>query len=382
MTKNVQVIFDRRGLATKTGKGTIEIRVYLKAGERRYESMGISTPDKWEVEAQSKHIMTKVKHYEQVINAMKIFNEDMTIDNFNKHIFQECAPKKPDETHLYKGHDQRQSFVDYCEDCFEKEDLRKNSRKSFIVTFESLRTSGILKTFADLTPANILAYDTWLRQDGKRKDVTIYGYHKKIRKYTRMLWRSEMIASDPYDHVKIVKGTYKERVPLTEAELLKLRNAKLTGRLDRVRDLFIFCAYTGLAYCDMQLFDFNTMTDKVGDYYYIDGSRLKTGSKFYTPILPPALEVLKKYNYELPRISNQKGNDYLHMVEEKLEIHKSCTFHIARHSFATLMLNYDVPVENVARMLGHRNIKTTQIYAKISKKTIEKRTEKLVEAIQ
>ena len=149
-----------------------------------------------------------------------------------------------------------------------------------------------------------------------------------------------------------------------------MREMKLPEREARIRDLFIFAAYTGLAFCDTQDFDFRTMTEQIGDLYYIDGSRLKTGTNFFTPILPPAMEVLKKYNFKLPKISNQKANDILHMIEVRMGLNKPVTFHVARHSFATLSLSHDIPIEKVARMLGHKDIKTTQIYAKVLKSTI------------
>ena len=153
---------------------------------------------------------------------------------------------------------------------------------------------------------------------------------------------------------------------------MKIRQAECSGRIDRARDLFVFMAYTGLAYCDMSVFNYSTMTEEHTDYTYIDGSRMKTGSNFFTPILPPAMEVLKKYNYKLPVVSNQKINDYLDILRERLGINKKVTCHIARHSFATLILSYDMPIENLKRMLGHKNITTTQIYGKILKSNVEK----------
>ena len=77
------------------------------------------------------------------------------------------------------------------------------------------------------------------------------------------------------------------------------------------------------------------------------------------------MAILKKYKYQLPHISNQKLNDYLHLVEKMAKLKKPLTTHVARHSFATLVLSYDIPIENLSRMLGHANIKTTQIYGKI-----------------
>ena len=371
MSKNIKVIFDRKNQAAKTGIGRIDIRIYLKEGERKFETVGSATPEESEAAMQSKSILAKVKHYEQIINAMKLFNEEMTIENFNQHIFQAKSPSSPKEDVLYNGTDLRQSFVEFCREHIEKENLRPNSLKGFKVVFDSLETSGILKTLADLTPANVNAYDAWLHSQNDKTDYTIFGYHKKVHKYTRLLWRLQMISADPYEHVKFNRGSNKERNPLTEAELLKLRDAKVKGHLERTRDLFIFMAYTGLAYCDMEVFDFSTMTEERKDYTYIDGSRMKTGSKFFTPILPPAMEVLKKYDYKLPVISNQKLNEYCHVLEALCQINKPVTCHIGRHSFATLMLSYGFSLETVKRMLGHKNITTTQIYAKLSKKVVE-----------
>lgn len=370
MKQNVKLLFDRRNNAEKTGKGTIEIQIYLSRNERKWESVGTADKDSWEVVAQNKTIQAKMKHYEQVIEAMQKLGEDMTIENFNNHIYLENT-RIPEDLHTFKGNDLRQNFVEFCREHMAKENLAKNSIKGFNVVFDSLEESGILTTFADLTPVNVRAYDAWLRRQNNKTDYTINGYHKKVGKYTRILWQMEMIASNPYDYVKFPKGQNKERNPLIEDDLVKIRKAEYTGHLERARDLFVFMAYTGLAYCDMALFNYKTMTEEHDDYTYIDGSRLKTGSNFFTPILPPAMDILKKYNYKLPVRSNQKINDYLHVIEADLHINKPVTCHIARHSFATLMLSYEIPIEKVKRMLGHRNITTTQIYAKILKRNVE-----------
>jgi site-specific recombinase XerD len=371
MNQNVKIVFDRKKQVETTGIGKIEIYIYLARKEKKYEVVGEADVNTWETIALNKNIQAKMKHYEQIINAMKMLNEEMTVENFNEHVFTEKHPKRPDETHLYDGHDQRQSFVEFCRDHLAQENLAKNSIKGFNVVFDSVEASGILNTLADLTTANVVAYDAYLRRQKDKSDYTIHGYHKKIGKYCRLLWQLEMIPSNPYDHVKFPKGSNKERNPLNEEELLKIRNADLTGYLAHTRDLFIFMAYTGLAYCDMAQFNYKTMTEDCKDYTYIDGSRLKTGSKFFTTILPPAMEVLKKYNYKLPIITNQKINMYSHVIEAQLNIKKPVTCHIARHSFATLMLSYGFSLEEVKKMLGHKDIKTTQIYAKLSNKVLE-----------
>ena len=202
--------------------------------------------------------------------------------------------------------------------------------------------------------------------------------------YTRKAYERGYIDSFPYDdercHFKQRRS--KNRQPLSEEELVRLRDlCGLALYLEHARDLFVFCAYTGLAYADCMAFDFKSMTDKYDDLFYIDGSRVKTGSTFYTPILPPAMEILKKYHYNLPKITNQKLNVYLHMLEAILELNKPMTSHIARHSFAALCLSYDIPMDKVSRMLGHKHLRTTAIYGKILKKTINRHAAALAQSI-
>ena len=371
MKQNVKLVFDRKKQVAETGSGKIELCIYLARREVKWETVGTSDEENWEVVAQGRNIQAKMKHYEQIINAMQTFDEDMTIENFNKHVFTSQTPSKPKEDVLFKGTDLRQSFVEWCLERLEKEGLAKNTIKDHKVALNLVKESGYLNTLADLTKANVIAFDKWLRTDNKRSDYTIHGYHKKVKKYTKLLWQLEMISTDPYQYVKFPKGKNKERNPLDEAELIKMRNLKCKGYLERARDLFIFMAYTGLAFCDMELFDFNSMTVERPDYTYIDGERLKTGSNFFTPILPPAKDVLKKYNYKLPIITNQKLNQYCHVLEALCQFSKPVTCHIGRHSFATLMLSYGFSLETVKKMLGHKDIKTTQIYAKISTKLVE-----------
>ena len=381
MKKHVRLVYDRKKVSAKTGTGKIELSVYLQEGERKWITVGEASPETWMTVAESRSITSKMIHFEEIIRSMELLHEDMTIDNFCRHAeIDELSINKGKV--MFNGNDLRQSFVKFCRDHLEQENLAKNSIKDTNVVLNAVEASGILKTLADLTKANVFAFDAWLRRQKDKSDYTIHRYHKKVKNYTNILWQLEMTASDPYQYVKFPKGSNKERNPLNEKELLKIRNLKCSGHLELARDRFIFMAYTGLAFCDMDLFDFDTMTEERKDYTYIDGERLKTGSKFFTPILPPAMDVLKKYDYKLPKITNQKLNEYCHVIESLCEIHKPVTCHIARHSFATLMLYYGFTLEEVKKMLGHKDIKTTQIYAKLSTKMLEDSVKKKLKKLK
>jgi integrase/recombinase XerD len=365
-SQKVNVVFDRKKVAEKRGQGIVEMQVYLSRRERKYIPIGKCSPDELDDYLSSRDVKNEIKRCNDIISAMLLFNDEMTVQQFDGYYL---GKRKSKSNNLYKGTDQATNFIIYLKESIDKERFSDGTRKHKICTLEAVKRFGKIRTFADLTPKNILEFDEWLH-DGSRTDVSVHTYHKHLRKVTRYLRMADMIPVDPYERVKLSRGKSKERQPLTEDELDKLRAIKLTEPLDHVRDLFIFAAYTGLAYCDVQVFNFDQMTEKIGNIYYIDGERLKTGTKFFTPILTPAMEVLKKYDYNLPKITNQKGNEYLHLIQHAMGLRKSLTFHVARHSFATLAISHGVPIEDVARMLGHEDIRTTQIYAKILKSTI------------
>ncbi len=387
MSKHVRVVFDRRKRVEATGKGNVEIIIQLSRLAVKKIIVDSMTPEEWEVYKDAPYLKKEVANYEKIVNAMELLGEDMTVDNFNKHIGVDTpvrnTSKKKSKESVSETKDERinESFLDFMHDAIVKEKSAATTKRQKFVALDALRRWGGIVTFADISTKKLREYDAWLREDGTRSDVAVNNYHKRTKMYVRQAYEKGIIEKDYYSMVHFPRGKCKERNPLSEAELMKLRTVELPSREARVRDLFIFSAYTGLAFCDAQAFDFFTMAEQRGDMFYIDGSRLKTGTKFYTPILPPAMEVLKRYNFQLPKISNQKGNEYLRVVKSIAGIRKPLTFHVARHSFATLSLSHDVPIEKVARMLGHTDIKTTQIYAKILKSTIETYATELSKAI-
>ena len=362
----MEVVFDRRKISAKKGYGFLELQVYLGRATRKYLMIGKFAPDEWEAAASSPETKALITKCNKVLTTMEVLDEERTIENFMYHF-----EGKQKEEVAREPETEQKSFITYMEMTLEGEELREGTRKHKQVVIDAVRRFGKLNTYGDLTSKNILAFDNWLH-DGTRTDVTCFGYHKKVHKWVRQLAQMREIKQDPYEFVTLKRGKSKEREPLMETELKLLRMHKFEGKLARVRDLFIFAAYTGLSFCDTQSFDFKKMTKKIDMMYYIDGSRIKTDTKYFTPILSPAMDVLKKYDYQLPKISNQKANDYLHLIQLEMHFSQNLTFHVARHSFATLALAHDVPIENVARMLGHEDIKTTQIYAKVLRSTIER----------
>ena len=151
-----------------------------------------------------------------------------------------------------------------------------------------------------------------------------------------------------------------------------------------MRDVFIFACYTGLAYADIAALRADNIKKMFDGRLWIVTHRQKTKTNVNVPLLPMAEKILKKYEGQfqdgeiLPVLSNQKMNAYLKEIGDICEIEKKITFHLARHTFATTMtLGKGVPIESVSKMLGHTNIQTTQIYARITNDKISRDMETL-----
>lgn len=329
----VEVVFDRRKNSEKRGYGFLEVQVYLGRATRKYIMIGKYSSDEWQAVAASPETKALVNKCKKIIAAMDVLDEERTYENFMLHFTGEDKKPKMEEKEQESNEqdNSKKNFIGYMETVLASEQLRHGTYKHKKCLIAAVRAFGKLNTYGDLTSRNIIAFDKWLH-DGTRSDVTCYDYHKRLHKWVRQLFQMGEIKKDPYDSVTIKRGKCKEREPLTETELKLMRSYKFEGKLARVRDLFIFAAYTGLSFCDTQNFDFESMTKKEGDLYYIDGSRIKTETKFFTPILSPAMKVLEKYEYQLPKISNQKANDYLHVIQMELHIRQKLTFHMRSHS--------------------------------------------------
>ncbi len=151
-----------------------------------------------------------------------------------------------------------------------------------------------------------------------------------------------------------------------------------TERLSNVRDIFIFSCFTGLAYIDVANLTQDNLVENDGKYWIMT-KRQKTKVSSNILLLDIPMQIIEKYSKKtkdkrlLPILSNQKMNSYLKEIADLCGINKNLTFHLARHTFATtITLSKGVPIETVSKMLGHTNIKTTQIYARITNEKIEK----------
>ena len=170
------------------------------------------------------------------------------------------------------------------------------------------------------------------------------------------------LSINPFKNIKI-KHHYKKIEFLTTEELDKLYYLQIDNKsLERVRDAFILQSYCGLAYCDLYgLKKEDIKVDENGNHF-ISKQRQKTGTDYTTVILPRGVEVLKKYNYNLHILSNQKYNLLLKTIQGLAGIETHLTTHLARKTFCCLLLNKGVSINTVAKCAGHKDLKITRSY--------------------
>ncbi|GHC60510.1 site-specific integrase [Ulvibacter litoralis] len=233
---------------------------------------------------------------------------------------------------------------------------------------------------AKINHAFITDYEFYLRSVRNCNNNTAAKYIKNFGKIIKICLANDWLDKNPFANYK-AKVREVERVYLTEEEIQTMLNKDFkTERLSLVRDIFLFSCFTGLAYIDVKNLTKLHISIGIDGEKWVFTHRQKTESASKIPILPVTQMIIDKYaqhpqcineNRLLPILSNQKMNAYLKEIAGVCEIEKDLTFHIARHTFATTVtLTNGVPIESVSKMLGHKNLWTTQHYAKILDKKV------------
>lgn len=365
----LRLLWDRKHKCGDGGKGLIDLEIsYLR--KRKWISTGVTVerrhwrdgkvsgcPDMLRLNMRLTNI---VKQYEALLLDLEARGIPFTWEALEAGMMTDA-----DGEVVCRRMMERESFLDWMDDRIaSRDDLRAGTLTTHRVCLDALRVFGRIVKFADLTPKNVLLWDEWLRAKGIAQ-VSVYSYHKRLKRYINEAICDGLMDNNPYRRVKIARGTCEKRRFLVKEDVDRIAAVRLpTESLRRVRDCFLFQCYTGLAYADLRRFDFREVVEIEGRYY-LHSRRQKTNEDYQVMLLRPAVDILKRYKYVLPVMSNAQYNMRLKLVQEAAGIELSLTSHMGRHTFACLAINSGVRIEVLAQMMGHANIRTTQIYAKI-----------------
>lgn len=195
----------------------------------------------------------------------------------------------------------------------------------------------------------------------KFQPATSSSYMRKIKTIVMYAMDNDKLRINPFAGLKI-KRPVKDIDYLTDEELEVLRNVHLeNSSLQHVLDIFLFICYSGLSFADAAVLKASDIK-KVQGMWVIEKPRVKSKIEYTAVILPPGVEIFKKYNGNLKVMSNQKMNSWLKIIQTQIGFHRDLYCHLGRKTYATLLINADVPLMSVSRCLGHSEVRTTQRY--------------------
>lgn len=373
------IIFDHHGKA-RTNKDLVQLEIRITCDRQSYYiPTGIKiTKKQWSVNRIENRPDADALNERLAVIAHAAYDEVTACIKQGREIVASEIRQK-----IFDVQKPVENFLDWVNAQINILDVRAGTRKHYITLSKRLDQWGKMQTWRDVTVANIYAFDSWLHGLRKRpsnvetatnavmpllSDAAVHNYHKCLRYLLGRAERFGKIAANPYNSLRgeFKHGEKENTEYLTEQEMQALESIHpLAGtQMALARDLFVFQMYTGLSFSDAQAFDIS-LYHKEGDVWTYNGERIKTGVPFVNQLLPPAVEVLKRYNWKIPKIDNSDYNRSLKALGSSAGIAIPLHSHLARHTFATFMLRNGVKIENLSKMLGHTNISRTQRYAKV-----------------
>ena len=310
----------------------------------------------------------------RIYNELKLKEDEISIEMLRDKLFGADEPTKNrlcELSKMYNEHTYKLVGIDLNEATWERYKAYANKLSEFIKT--KFKVDDIL--MHQLKYSFIIEFDYYLKTEIKLHQNTILKYIQYLNRVMDFAVNNEWVDKNIFQNYKVsIKESKREYLSVDELQRIVDKEIKIK-RLIEVRDCFVFCCYTGYAYKDAAKLTPEHIVTGINGKKWIYTERKKTENVSNVPLLEPALEIIEKYKDHpicvnrkrlLPMKSNQKLNSYLKELADICGIEKPMTMHIARHTFATtVLLTNGVSMEATSKMLGHKSIKTTQIYGKI-----------------
>ena len=391
------VFYLRSNYVNKEGKTSVMLRIYLNNERLSLGSTGISVKSsQWDKEKErikgrtTEALNTNLQLDNIASGLQSIFRRIEMSDVVSlERIKSEFLGKKEEIDTLmqlfekHNGDVAKQVGVSVGKATLQKYNVCKRHFSEFLE--KQYKRSDLKLT--ELTYVVIREFDLYLRTEVGQNANTATKTMKTFKTITLLGQKMGVLLHDPFMnhrfHIEPVNRGF-----LTDEEILLIAHKQINiPRLELIRDIFIFSCFTGLAYIDVS----NLTPDHIvtlGDKQWIMTQRQKTSVEINVLLLDILKAIIAKYGGKtyrngklFPMLTNQKTNSYLKEIADICGIKKNLTFHLARHTFATMSLSKGVPMESVSKMLGHTNIRTTQIYARITNKKIEHDMEELADKL-
>ena len=377
------LVFNRKKRLNKRGMALVQVEAYLNRKKMYFSTKIYLKPEQWD----AKRKMVKNHPNANVLNRM-LYENIAAIEQTELGLWQQGKSISLDllKNSIDKPLSNGRSFLTFFKEEIANSSLKESTRQNHLSTLELLQEFKKEVLFTDLTFEFVSSFDNYLQSKGYHLN-TIAKHMKHLKRYINVAINKEYMDIQKYAFrkykIKSIEGSHTHLAP---EELHKFENLQLTGRytrLQKTKDAFLFCCYAGLRYSD-----FTNLTSanivEVHQETWIIYKSVKTGMEVRLPLYllfeGKGIQILQRYKDDFNSFfklkDNSNINKELNILAGLAKIDKRVSFHTARHTNATLLLYNGANITTVQKLLGHKSVKTTQVYANIMDITVVRDLEK------
>ena len=377
------LVFNRKKRLNKRGMALVQVEAYLNRKKMYFSTKIYLKPEQWD----AKRKMVKNHPNANVLNRM-LYENIAAIEQTELGLWQQGKSISLDllKNSIDKPLSNGRSFLTFFKEEIANSSLKESTRQNHLSTLELLQEFKKEILFTDLTFEFVSSFDNYLQSKGYHLN-TIAKHMKHLKRYINVAINKEYMDIQKYAFrkykIKSIEGSHTHLAP---EELHKFENLQLTGRytrLQKTKDAFLFCCYAGLRYSDFT----NLTSANIVEFHqetWIIYKSVKTGMEVRLPLNllfeGKGIQILQRYKDDLNSFfklkDNSNINKELNILAGFAKIDKRVSFHTARHTNATLLLYNGANITTVQKLLGHKSVKTTQVYANIMDITVVRDLEK------
>lgn len=363
-----KLVFNKQGKLNKNGTGLIEIECRQGVKRKYFTTKTYVKKNQFVRGMVVNHELSD--DYNYYLFNLKLEYEKIELDYFRKGISITLDMLKS----AVKEHSAPSAkLIDFGSEVVNSSSRKEHTKDSYKTLFNNLQKFKKDILLSDIDYNFIVKYNNWLKEQGIMHN-TIVGRLRNLKAILNEAKRRKLITENPFDNFKIPSMTNKKGY-LTRSDIKKLENVELTNKENKVRNAFLFAVYTGLRFSDIVTLKNENIVNK-----WLKKKMIKTEINIELPLEDlfdgKALELLNNYksieSFSKSIGANGTSNKILKEIARKAQLSKIPTFHMARHTFATILLEDGVPVTTVQKLLGHTKLTTTMIYSEVSENTIKK----------
>ena len=377
-----RLVYNRKKLLNNQGTALIQVEASLGKYKTYFGTRIYIRPDEWNKRTSSVINHPHAKDLNLWLYEFIVRLEELELSMWKKGITPTLSQIK---NAFDNNHEANYTFQSFCVSTIEKSQRKKSTQNNLLATLNVISEFRPTYTWKDLNYTFLKDFEYWLSQKGYAVN-TIAKHLRNLRTFINEAIAAGHLSVDdnPFRQYTIKLEKTKHRF-LTPEELTIIESAHLSGTFKHVRDVFLFCCYTGLRFSDfirLHPQHFSELNGKA----WLKIKTEKTGSYVQIPIYlifeGKALKILNHYS-SIEAFTQIGNNAYVNRklaeLQQKLNIKTKITFHVARHTCATLLCHQGVPITTVQKILGHSNLTTTQVYSEIMADTIVRDLSKIKE---